>query len=260
MNAAEDRFSTPYEMFMLGLCLLSLGLLAADTFFAFDPDTREILFWADTVIAVMFLGDFVASLVRAHDRKRYLTTWGWIDFLSSIPAVGVLRIGRAARIARILRLMRGAKSARVLAQAALERRGQSAFLSVLFATILVTVFGSIAVVRVERAGGGNIIDAWDGLWWAVATLTTAGAADLYPVTTEGRIVAMAMQVIGIALFGTFTALVASWFIKGTDRKEDPRLAEVRRELAAMRSLLERLESDGGSAGPQHPAPQELPDE
>lgn len=243
----EGKFSAPYQLFMLGLCLLALGWLALDTLFTLDPDTREILFWADTGIAIVFLGDFVANVVRAADRRRYLLTWGWIDFVSSIPAVGILRIGRAARVARILRILRGVRSIRVLAGAILRRRAESAFLSVVFTTILVAVFGSIAVVRVERAGGGNITNAWDGLWWAVVTVSTAGFGDLYPVTVEGRIIAMVMLVTGIGLFGTFTALVASWFVGAHDQQEDRQLAHVREELAEVKSLLKQMRASAGES-------------
>ena len=237
----EGQFSATYQLFMLGLCILALAWLAIDTFFTLDPDTREILFWADTGIAFVFLGDFAANLVRAADRKRYFLTWGWIDLVSSIPAVGVLRIGRAARIARILRILRGFRSVRVLAQAVMRRRAESAFLSVVFATVMVIVFGSIAVVRVERVAGGNIANAWDGVWWAVVTVSTAGFGDLYPVTVEGRIIAMLMLVTGIGLFGTFTALVASWFVGAHEQQEDAQLAAMQEELAEVKNLLQQIQ-------------------
>ena len=243
----ESPFSAPYQLFMLGLCILALGWLALDTFFRLDPQTRAILFVADNAIAVVFMADFVVNLVRAEDRRRYLVTWGWINFVSSIPAVSFLRVGRAARVARILRILRGFRSARFLTERILRRRAESAFLSVVFATILVVVFGSIAVVRVESAAGGNITNAWDGLWWAVVTVSTAGYGDLYPVTVEGRIIAMAMLVTGIGLFGTFTALVASWFMGAREQSQDGDVERLTREVAELKDILRGKLIDGTSA-------------
>ncbi|HSR34427.1 MAG TPA: ion transporter, partial [Anaerolineae bacterium] len=59
--------------------------------------------YADNAICVVFFGDFLYSLSRAPDRWRYFRTWGWMDLLSSVPAIEGLRIGRLARIFRILR-------------------------------------------------------------------------------------------------------------------------------------------------------------
>jgi voltage-gated potassium channel len=72
------------------------------------------------------------------------------------------------------------------------------------------------------------------------TVSTAGFGDLYPVTVEGRIIAMVMLVTGIGLFGTFTALVASWFIGSQSRGD-----ELRAELAEVRRIVERIESGTG---------------
>ena len=60
--------------------------------------TRNILEYADFLVCVVFFGDFLFTLIRSENRWRYLRTWGWIDLLSSIPAVDVLRWGRAARM------------------------------------------------------------------------------------------------------------------------------------------------------------------
>lgn len=208
----ESRFSVSYQLFMLGLCVLVLGWLAVETLVPLDPDTREILFVADTAIALVFLGDFVASFVRSKNRARYMLTWGWIDLISSIPAVGFLRVGRAARIARVIRVLRAVRSLRLISYYVLRRRAESAILSVLFLTVLVVVFGSIAVLHIERAGGGNITRASDALWFALVAVSTAGFGDFYPITPEGRLIAAGLMITGIGLFGTFTAFVASWIM------------------------------------------------
>lgn len=101
---------------MLVLCFLVLVILGADVVLKLDDDTRTIFQAADTAICAVFVFDFLLNLWHAPSRWRYFTTWGWIELLSSVPAVDALRWGRAARMFRILRLLRGVRSTRILAQ------------------------------------------------------------------------------------------------------------------------------------------------
>ena len=54
--------------------------------------------------------------------------------------------------------------------------------------------------------------AEDAIWWSYVTITTVGYGDKFPVTTEGRIIGSILMTTGVGIFGTFTALVSSWFI------------------------------------------------
>jgi voltage-gated potassium channel len=64
--------------------------------------------------------------------------------------------------------------------------------------------------------GSNIKNFGDGLWWAMTTVTTVGYGDKFPVTTEGRFLAVALMIMGISLVGVITASVAAWFVKISD--------------------------------------------
>lgn len=84
--------------------------------------------------------------------------------------------------------------------------------------LLMIIFSGIAILQVEKAPTSNIKTAEDAIWWAYTTITTVGYGDKYPVTTEGRIIAMVLMTVGVGLFGTFTAYVASFFV--SEKKED----------------------------------------
>lgn len=226
-----------YLLFMLALSCLSLALLAVLSAAPLTPDAKTILETADTLICVLFMADFVASLVRAENRKRYLLTWGWLDLLSSIPIVNSLRAARFARIVRILRVLRGVRAAKVISAAIVERRAQAGMVATVLFTGVVVVLASVAVLQFEAPGGGNIVTAEDALWWSVTTMTTVGYGDRYPVTTEGRVVAACLMVCGIGVFGVLSGFMASWFVAPAGEKRDTEIAALRGEMLAIRQLL-----------------------
>jgi voltage-gated potassium channel len=75
------------------------------------------------------------------------------------------------------------------------------------------------------------------VWWTVTTISTVGYGDRYPVTTEGRVVAAALMVAGIALLGVVTASIASWFVENLRRMEE----EVSDEIEDVAEDVERTE-------------------
>jgi len=77
---------------------------------------------------------------------------------------------------------------------------------------------SIAILQVETDPRSNIKTAEDALWWSYTTITTVGYGDLYPVTAEGRLIAIVVMTFGVGLFGTFTAYIASVFVKPKEEK------------------------------------------
>jgi voltage-gated potassium channel len=79
------------------------------------------------------------------------------------------------------------------------------------------------------------------MWWGSTTITTVGYGDRFPVTGEGRLVAVALMLAGIALLGVVTAALASWFVERLGRVEAAEqqtqhdLGRVLAELAALRN-------------------------
>jgi len=250
-----------YELFMLGLCLLVLASLAVQTFCPLDESVVAILDYVDTAVCVVFLADFVGKLATAKSKWGYLK-WGWIDLVSSIPTIGPLRWGRVARVARIFILLRGVRSGKVLLEYILKRRAQSAFSAASLIALLLVVFASIAVLHFEREANSNIRTAEDALWWAVATITTVGYGDFYPVSTGGRIVAAVTMVAGLVLFGTFTGLVASWFLSPGEKEQESELELIRKRLEAIERHLEAIAGarawDHAHGVPQNPGKSDSP--
>lgn len=230
--------SPGYQLFILALSVYALAVVGAQAVLPLGEETRRVLDAADYAVCALFLFDFLLSLRRAENRMRYFVTWGWLDLLSSIPAVDVARWGRIGRIVRVFRVLRALRATRVLAAAALRNRAQNTVLATALVAMLLVVFCSVAILQFETAPESNIRNAQDAMWWAVETITTAGYGDRYPVTPEGRLIATILMCAGIGLFGTLSGFLAAWFVAPAERREESELAALRAEIAALRATIE----------------------
>ncbi len=189
-----------------------------DTFVKLPPEVSRMLTLIDNIICGVFLFDFAQRFYKAENKLKFMK-WGWIDLISSIPTLDFMRAGRALRLIRLLRILRAFRSTKHLVQHIFKSRTQGALTSAAVIAVLMIIFSSIAILQVETDPNSNIKTAEDAIWWAYVTITTVGYGDKFPVTTEGRIIAAVLMTVGVGLFGTFTAFLASWFVEQT-KKED----------------------------------------
>jgi voltage-gated potassium channel len=95
---------------------------------------------------------------------------------------------------------------------------------IIFASSAITI-GAISEYIVESpVKDAKITTIGDALWWAVVIATTVGYGDLYPVTLEGKLIAAAVMVLGIASLGIFISTIGATLIesrlKGKGRDND----------------------------------------
>jgi len=241
----EDEIQ-PYQIFMLFLCAFSLISLSAETFVHLRTEEVAILDALDNVICGIFLLDFFIGFGKAKSKLGFLT-WGWIDLLSSIPVVDVFRAGRIVRLVRILRILRGIRLARILAKYLQKNRADGTILAVIFVSILLLLLSSVAILQVEQVEGANIRTASDALWWAIVTMTTVGYGDKYPITTVGRIIAAALMVAGVGLFGMLSGSVTSWVLNPVEQRQEVDLDAIHVELEAIHVRLDQIASAGNAS-------------
>lgn len=199
------------HLIVMVLTLYVLGAMLADTFWILDKETSRLINVFDYVICAFFFVEFWYRLYQAPNKWEYLR-WGWIDLVSSIPMVDFLRTGRIIRLVRLLRIIKAFRSIRQLLHYVFANKIQGTMTSVTIFAILLVIFASIGILEVETDPNSNIKTAEDAIWWTYTTITTVGYGDKYPVTTEGRILAMVLMTFGVGLFGTFTAYIASIFV------------------------------------------------
>lgn len=216
-NPNKDSLSF-LNVIVLILSVYVLVALLVDTVFKLPLEISRILNFIDNIICGVFLFDFITRFYRSKNRLEFMK-WGWIDLISSIPNLDLFRAGRALRLIRLFRILRAFKSTKHLVQYVFRKRAQGTIMAAAIIAFLMLIFSSIAILQVETDPNSNIKSAEDALWWAFTTITTVGYGDRYPVTTEGRIIAVLLMSAGVGIFGTFTAFVASWFV--AQSKEEP---------------------------------------
>ncbi len=77
--------------------------------------------------------------------------------------------------------------------------------------LIVLAFGVSMTATERQYNNANIKSLSDGLWWAVATVSTVGYGDKFPVSNSGRVIATGLMFIGVALFSILTATLANSF-------------------------------------------------
>ena len=247
----NERIGFAYQAFMLLLCVYAILNFLAGALFPLTDNAQQILQYADAAVCVVFFIDFLLNLWRAQDKWRYLRTWGWIDLLSSVPAINALRIGRIARVLRILRVLRALKVTRILARSWASRRADSVFYAAAIVTFTMIVLCSLAVLSFEDVPGGNIHTAPDAIWWAISSICTVGYGDFYPVTWEGRAIAVMLMALGFGLIGTLSGVAASWFLAPVERADRAEIGELRSAVAELRDMITRLRSVKSGDGGHH---------
>ncbi|GAB3662098.1 potassium channel family protein [Nocardioides korecus] len=221
----------------LPLTLASIAFVAAYAWPIVDPGLGRgwsalcaVVVWGTWGLLVV---DLVVRLVLAPDR--------WL-FLRKHPvdvAMVVLPILRPLQLLRLFTLL---KSLNRLAGSSLRGR---VGIYVAGSMSLIVFIASLAVLDAERGGRGPIQTYGDALWWALVTVATVGYGDYYPVTLEGRAVAVGLMLFGIGVLGVVTAGFASWLVERVDDLDEMEngVAATSADVEALRAEIAALRAD-----------------
>jgi voltage-gated potassium channel len=195
------------------LTFLALAFLVAFSYPAFvDPistSTQSLLNIVQWITWVAFAGDLIYGLTKAPSKKGYLKK-------HPLEVAAVL-----LPFLRPLRLMRVISFGGLAIQKVAIGRQFAITIKVFIASIFVAYISAVQITISERdLVGSNIKNFGDGLWWAITTVTTVGYGDRFPISTEGRFLAVLLMLVGISLVGVITASVAAWFVKMSSSESD----------------------------------------
>jgi voltage-gated potassium channel len=182
------------------LALLYLGLYSVEVLGHLPPILFLDFVVVSDIIWGIFVIDFVARFILSHEKVRFLKT-NAIELVSLL-----LPFFRAFRMFRV-----------VIALGFLSRVGRtlSARINIYVGLILPLLIYvcALGVYDAEhKAPGANITQFGDAIWWAFVTIGTIGYGDYYPVTVEGRVIAVLLMIAGLAFVSVITVSVATMFL------------------------------------------------
>lgn len=151
----------------------------------------------------------------------FLSASAIIDLLAILPfyaglfaAAGAyfdarfIRILRLFRLFRLLKLFRYVLALQVVGHVFRAKRDEL-LVSLTFILFLLLIV-SCAMYYVERdVEGTQFVSIPATMWWGVATLTTVGYGDIYPITPLGKLLGGVIAILGIGLFALPTGILAA---------------------------------------------------
>lgn len=255
-----NRLQHTLEVPMVVLGIIWLVLLVVELIRGLSP----ILQYINTTIWIIFILDFIIKIILAPRKIEFLKHNVLTTISLAVPALRVFRLARLFRVMRSVRAVRGLRLVKVIGSInrgmrslgnAMQRR---AFGYVLTLTLIVIVAGAAGMYAFENNHGLNTYG--EALWWTVMLLTSIGS-DYFPVTAEGRVLCFLLAVYGFAVFGYFTATLATFFIDRDAESSKGELAgskqvkALQHEIKELRAELQAVLKSTGNYNPPQPPPQ-----
>jgi voltage-gated potassium channel len=129
-----------------------------------------------------------------------------------------LRIIRVFRLLRFLKLARFSPAMNTLADALYTER--RALMGAFYLMIGTAIFSGAIMHYIEmEAQPEKFATIPDGIWWALATLTTIGYGDSVPITPLGKVFGGMTMIFGLALFSLPIGIIATAFVNAIHRRD-----------------------------------------
>jgi voltage-gated potassium channel len=225
MDARSTRVAERLNTPMLIAAALTLPMVAISESHPGGAleDVARVLNW---VTWTAFLVELVVMLAVVPNRRKWLRHHPLDPFIVIFtppllpPGLQSLRVLRLLRLTRLLRL----------AQLSREVFSLKGLHYAMFLAFLTVIGGGALFVAFEKHS--QHLNDWQGIYWAITTMTTLGSS-IYPTTTGGEIVSVAILIIGIGFVALLTGAFAQRFLS-------PEIAEVEEELEAEQVSAEQV--------------------
>ena len=178
------------------------------------------------IICVFFFSlEYLLRLIASKKPLKFIFSFfGIVDLLAILPfylTLGTdlksLRAVRLFRLLRLLKFLRYGDTLKNLKQSFDNVKKELTLFSA--ATLLLIYFSSVGIYFFENEAQPDAFSSvFNAMWWSVATLTTVGYGDIYPITTGGKIFSTFIVFIGLGLVAVPTGLIASSLTQALNKK------------------------------------------
>jgi len=234
------------DWFITTLIIASVVCVFAATF-ALPAGWRRFIAGVETFASIVFTIEYLIRLGRAEHKLRYAFSFmAIVDLVAVLPfylpmilpssMLGV-RVLRLVRLLRILKLNRYFDAMAAIGEVIHDKRRE--LLGSMFFVTLLMMIASLLMYSAEHDAQPEVFrNAFSGLWWAVATITTVGYGDIYPVTVAGKLLGSVIALSGVAAVAIPTGIVSSGMMERFERRRKPATCpHCGKTLALMAVLL-----------------------
>ncbi len=228
----HKKFSRQFDVFIEIIVLINVVAVVLESFENIERELVVVFDLIESITIVIFLLEFFTRIwisdlthpapTRWKSFTKYLFSFGtFIDIISIIPSIipfvipidlRHLRMLRLVRLFRIFKIEKYLESMRMIGNILKEKRKE--LLATLLLSFSTLVISSCFVYYLEKDAQpdkfSNILQAF---WWGVATLTTIGYGDIYPITPFGKLVGAFVAIMGILIIAIPTGIVSSSFVQ-----------------------------------------------
>ncbi len=231
LNVSDRRGDLSWwvDVFLISLISLNALALILETVEPIHRQHAAFFYYFELVSVIIFSVEYVLRVWSANAHPAYrklftgnlryaLTPLALIDLLAVLPFYLPLlgfdfRIARTLRLFRLLRLFKISRYTKALQHInkVFQDKREELGISLTFTTLLLLLASTLMYYAEHEAQPESFSSIPETMWWGIATLTTVGYGDVYPVTTLGKLLGGVIAVIGIGLFALPTGILASGF-------------------------------------------------
>ncbi len=223
----DNRDSKIFDICIQILIILSIIAFSIETIPDLEPNIIIFLNQFEIFSIVIFSIEYLIRIYTADKKLTYVFSfYGIIDLLAILPfylAFFVdLRSVKAFRLFRLFRLLKLVKYSKTMDkfQKAIYNAKEE-FIIFFILTIIMFYLASIGIYYFENKAQPEAFSSiFNSMWWAVATLTTVGYGDVYPITIGGKIFTTIMLLIGLGIVGIPAGIVASALSQVNEEEKD----------------------------------------
>ncbi|CAA9320747.1 MAG: Potassium voltage-gated channel subfamily KQT; possible potassium channel, VIC family [uncultured Cytophagales bacterium] len=237
----KGTLSHAFDVFLIVVILLNALALILETveriyvpfraFFQYFDLFSILFFTAEYGLRVWTIPEHPEYRHPVRGRLRFiLSPLALVDLLAFLPYylpfMGVdLRFVRMLRIFRLFRVFRVSRYLKAfdLIRHVFRRKREELFISLVFVAFILVVT-SCTMYFVEHEAQPKAFSSIPAtMWWGVATLTTVGYGDMYPITPLGKFIGSLIAILGVGLVALPAGILASGFseemAKRTNRQD-----------------------------------------
>lgn len=233
-----DILSKIFDICIIILIVINSVTVMIDTF-TLPTNVKSIIKVIDVSTSVIFSIEYLlriwtAPFLYPHKSKfvariRYIFSFmAVIDLLAILPFylpmiipfnLKSLRLLRITRLLRVFKVNRYTKA--LYKVSAVFKAKANQLISSMLVVIMLIILSSILMFNIENAAQPEAFtNIFDSMWWAIATFTTVGYGDIYPITVAGKILSAIIAFLGIGLVAVPTGIISAGFMEQIGKSEN----------------------------------------